>query len=252
VANPPAGNEGRASRIDIASIRREQVVEAAVAVITEQGLQNLSLSEIEKKAGMTRGHLTYYFPAKEDILLAVFDRLLQLMYQRIGTPKGFAGPCAEGATAWDWTAHLLEAILLRPPAAPAFGCLQYTFLSQMSHREDFRQRLAQLYEVWRGNMACGLAAEATAAGGEPAADPRLLTSLVQGLLHGLSMQLAVDPQAFDREAMFRLCHDLLAGYFRPKDVTPNTNNGKATPAPERPAPQAGGHARRVPKRERPS
>src|SRR5262249_48393748 len=49
-------------RIDVRSIRRAQVVEAAVAVIAGQGLQNLSLSEIEAKAGMSRGQLTYYFP----------------------------------------------------------------------------------------------------------------------------------------------------------------------------------------------
>jgi AcrR family transcriptional regulator len=75
-------------RIDIRRLRREQVVEAAVAVIAEQGLQHLSLSEIEKRADMSRGQLTYYFPTKEDILLAVFDRLVGLMYQRIGTPEG--------------------------------------------------------------------------------------------------------------------------------------------------------------------
>src|ERR1700751_4655907 len=72
-------------RIDIATIRREQIIEAAVAIITKRGLENLSLSEIEKKAGMSRGQLTYYFPAKEDILLAVFDRMIEMM-QRRGLP----------------------------------------------------------------------------------------------------------------------------------------------------------------------
>ena len=71
----------KSQRINIAGIRREQIIEAAVSVITERGLQNLSLSEIEKKAGMSRGQLTYYFPAKEDILLAVFDRLVLLTYE---------------------------------------------------------------------------------------------------------------------------------------------------------------------------
>src|SRR5208283_1534580 len=96
------------TRIDIASIRKEQIVEAAVAVIAEQGLQNLSLSEIENKAGMKRGQLTYYFRHKEDILLAVFDRVIQLMYQRLGQP-----PCVEGdgpCDGWDMTKYLLEAV----------------------------------------------------------------------------------------------------------------------------------------------
>src|SRR5436309_663739 len=88
---PPCGSPMKSTRIDVGSIRREQIIEAAVAVITEQGIQNLSLSEIENKAGMSRGQLTYYFRVKEDILLAVFDRLLQLMYQRLGKPEGAEG-----------------------------------------------------------------------------------------------------------------------------------------------------------------
>src|SRR5256885_9126065 len=95
------------ARIDIGSIRREQIVEAAVSVITERGLQNLSLSEIEKKAGMSRGQLTYYFPAKEDILLAVFDRLVQLMYSRIGTPPDPTGDPPSQESGSEWGQHPL-------------------------------------------------------------------------------------------------------------------------------------------------
>ena len=54
-------------RVDVSAIRKQQIVEAAVAVIDEQGVQHLSLSEIEKRAGMSRGQLTYYFPTKEDL-----------------------------------------------------------------------------------------------------------------------------------------------------------------------------------------
>src|SRR5947209_4584884 len=136
-------------RIDIRSIRRGQVIEAAAAIIAEQGLQNLSLSEIEKKTGMSRGQLTYYFRAKEEILLAVFDRLVQLMYQRIGTPNGDARAPPGG---WEWVQHLLQQLLGRLPVSPEFSCLQYTFLSQIGHREDFRRRLASLYEGWRSAM----------------------------------------------------------------------------------------------------
>src|SRR5438477_2359388 len=74
----------KSPRVDIGTIRRQQIVDAAIAVIAEQGIQHLSLSEIEKKVGMSRGQLTYYFKAKEDILLAVFDRLLVLMYKEHG------------------------------------------------------------------------------------------------------------------------------------------------------------------------
>src|SRR5437879_9191107 len=168
------------TRIDIGSIRREQIVEAAVTVIAEQGLQNLSLSEIEKKARMSRGQLTYYFPAKEDILLAVFDRLVLLMYERIGQPA--ASGCAE-ISSWEWVQHLLQKLLTHPPVSPEFGCLQYTFLSQISHRDDFRERLAMLYERWRSGMALGLSADMVRRPAARRVSPRALATLVQAIFH---------------------------------------------------------------------
>src|SRR5438046_1386800 len=142
------------ARIDVGAIRREQIVEAAVSVITEKGLQNLSLSEIENKAGMSRGQLTYYFPTKEAILLAVFDRVLQLMQERVGAPDG----CEVGG--WEWVRHLLTKLLGGPSVSPVFPVLQYTFLAQIGQREDFRRRLADVYEEWRTNLSRGLAADA--------------------------------------------------------------------------------------------
>ena len=62
-------------RANIASRRREEIVRAAVEVIAEKGIDELSLSAIEKRAGMSRGQLTYYFKKREDILLAVFDHM---------------------------------------------------------------------------------------------------------------------------------------------------------------------------------
>src|SRR5205085_4418048 len=89
------------------------------------------------------------------------------------------------------------------------------------HREDFRQRLAQLYEEWRAHMAGDLAKDLAPAGEQnggggvrPPVAPRTVASFVQALLHGLAMQRAADPDAYDRQEMLELCLDLLGTYFR--------------------------------------
>jgi AcrR family transcriptional regulator len=203
----------KSSRIDIASIRKEQIVEAAVAVIAEQGLHNLSLSEIENKAGMKRGQLTYYFKHKEDILLAVFDRVLQLMYQRLGAPPGTNKGASGVSSGWAIICYLMETLLTKPPLSPEFHCLQYTFLSQIGYREDFRQRLATLYDEWRTNMAEGIAADLARPPGGRKVAPKALASLVQAMLHGLAVQAAADPKAFDGREMLDLCLDMLGNYL---------------------------------------
>ncbi len=198
-------------RVNIGSIRRTEIVDAAAAVISEQGIQNLSLSEIESKVGMSRGQLMYYFKTKEDILLAVFDRMLQLMCEQ----HGEAGPeLPLERTDWlDVVRYLLDMILQDPPAHPEFHALQYTFLSQISHRKDFRCKLADLYEEWRRDMAERLKRNMRQRPSLRKARPRAMATLVQAILHGLAMQKAADPDAIDSREIMHLCLDMLGSYL---------------------------------------
>ncbi len=204
-------------RGEVGQRRRQQIVEAAVAVIAAEGLQNLSLSAIEAKAGMSRGQLTYYFPTKEDILLAVFDRLIAMMHERAEAGTGQPG-CAAVGPGWERIRGLLSFLVLHPPEAPEFHSLQYTFLSQIGHREDFKERLASLYEHWRSGLASDFALALPASNGQAHVSPRTLATFVQALLHGLAIQRVADPGSYDRQEVLALCLDLLGRYLgRPAD-----------------------------------
>jgi AcrR family transcriptional regulator len=224
------------ARIDVGSIRREQIVEAAVAVIAEQGIQNLSLSEIESRAGMSRGQLTYYYKTKEDILLAVFDRMLSMFKERARAGEGPGGPCLVQFSGWERVRHFLTAIVLHPPPAPEFHALQYTFLSQMAHRPDFRERLANLYEEWRRHLASDLEQDLAPA---PGVSPRTVASLIQAILHGLAMQRAAEPGAYDRQEMLDLCLNLLGGLLRPYARQAGEQPEPTTPSQTRRRPPSG-------------
>ncbi|MCS6850705.1 MAG: TetR family transcriptional regulator C-terminal domain-containing protein [Gemmataceae bacterium] len=233
----------KSRRIDIASIRREQIVEAAIAIIVEQGLQNLSLSEIEQRAGMSRGQLMYYFHSKEEILLAVFDRLLEMMCRRSGT----SDRCLEDIPGWwERLQYVMEKLLQQPPLHPEFHALQYTFLSQIGHREDFRQRLARLYEDWRGHIARDLAEELVRRPPRRPINARALATFVQALLHGLAVQLAADPQAYDVPEMKQLCLDVLGTYLwgRPPTASEGGQGRRNGHVARRAEPQAASRRRR--------
>jgi AcrR family transcriptional regulator len=213
---------------EVGRLRREQIVDAAVAVIAAQGLQNLSLSAIEQKAGMSRGQLTYYFPAKEDILLAVFDRMLAMMHRQVQGNEDAPTPCVAGGTPWERLRGFLTFLILTPPSVPEFHALQYTFLSQIGHRADFRQRLASLYEQWRGHMAGDVADDLARSPQAPPVSPRTLASFVQALLHGLAVQCAADPDAYDRHEMLDLCLAVLAALLGQPE--PDRQTSESAPA----------------------
>ena len=58
---------------------RETLIEAALKLLREQGFAALSQPRIAAEAGVRQSHLTYYFPARADLLLAVADRSCELL-----------------------------------------------------------------------------------------------------------------------------------------------------------------------------
>jgi AcrR family transcriptional regulator len=51
--------------------RRPAIVAAALAVIGETGLGGFTQPRVAARAGMRQSHLTYYFPTRDDLLVAV-------------------------------------------------------------------------------------------------------------------------------------------------------------------------------------
>lgn len=203
---------------EIALARREQILDAAEIIIAGHGIQKLSLGRIEEQAGMSRGQLTYYFPTKESILLAVHDRMLRRMIREL---RSADGPKPMTGHAWECFQHGLRRHLepdWPPPAAKNLLSLLFTFVAQMGHREEYRKRLAQWYSEWRMFIAADVAGSVP----EPRrASPRVAAALVQALFHGLDVQLMMDPDAFDREEMFGTVAELLYPLFHPASGSPD-------------------------------
>jgi AcrR family transcriptional regulator len=51
--------------------RREAIVAAALDVIQEEGLSGFTQPRVARRADLRQSHLTYYFPTRADLLLAV-------------------------------------------------------------------------------------------------------------------------------------------------------------------------------------
>jgi AcrR family transcriptional regulator len=54
--------------------RREQLLNAGVDLLAGRPNQDISIEEVAEAAGVSKGLLYHYFPAKKDFILAVIDR----------------------------------------------------------------------------------------------------------------------------------------------------------------------------------
>src|SRR5262249_35861516 len=116
----------------------------------------------------------------------------------------------------EFVGMLLRQLLCHPPRHPEFHALQYTFLSQISHRTDFRERLASLYEKWRSDGSVHLARDFAKTAPARKVSPRALATLTQAIIHGLVVQTAVDGAAFQRDEVIGLALDMMRSYLWPK------------------------------------
>jgi AcrR family transcriptional regulator len=63
--------------------RRTDLVTAAAATFAERGLANTAVSDIVKAAGVAQGTFYLYFDSKDDVVLAVAERIADGMLERI-------------------------------------------------------------------------------------------------------------------------------------------------------------------------
>ena len=63
--------------------RRADLVTAAASTFAERGVANTAVSDIVRAAGVAQGTFYLYFPSKDDVVLAVAERVADTMIARI-------------------------------------------------------------------------------------------------------------------------------------------------------------------------
>jgi AcrR family transcriptional regulator len=129
---------------------RQQILESAYHEIHRQGFQAASLSQILKKAGVTKGALYHYFPDKQTLGYSVLEELIQRFVLQF-----WLRPVEEAADPIDGLKCLIiEADKNISDEDVLLGCPLNNLCLEMSPIDDgFRQRVKQVYELWREGFA---------------------------------------------------------------------------------------------------
>ncbi len=64
-----------ARRSVIGDIRREELTEAALKCLATKGYDRVTLDDVTKEAGLSKGIASYYFRNREDLLISVIQRM---------------------------------------------------------------------------------------------------------------------------------------------------------------------------------
>lgn len=195
------------ARRDKGRARQDLVVEAAIAVIAERGLANVRISDVAERAGMTPGHVTYYFPTKNALLMDAIRRSEEEF------TAGLAERLARVDDPWRRLHRYLELALPAGPRDPAW-LLWFEVWAAAAldpevaavHEElDARSRTV-LADVIRHGISRG-------AFRHP--DPDRAALVLSATVDGLATQLALGAAGLTRAEVLHLCREAAGALVRP-------------------------------------
>ncbi|HEY7203677.1 MAG TPA: TetR family transcriptional regulator C-terminal domain-containing protein [Methylomirabilota bacterium] len=133
---------------------RDQILNAAARLMHVQGYQSTSLDDVLRESGVGKGNFYYYFKSKEDLGYAIIDRTTRAFVERSLSPA-FADVDADPIAQVDaFLDRVLDAQRQRNCVG---GCVMGNLASELSDvHEGFRQRLAEIFDIWRTHLADAL------------------------------------------------------------------------------------------------
>lgn len=185
--------------------RRNELVRATYELIAEKGLEELRTRDIAAKVGINIATLHYYFDAKEDLVAAVVDHIMQ-MFQTIKAPQ------VESPTALEELRHLFATQTHRRRVEPRLDFVVQEMMLRGRRDERVRARLEVMMLLWNGHVESIIARGVQAGELSRDLDPKVAAGVVTSCMIGSNLQHGVRPTTFSFEATYTS----LLGWLLPK------------------------------------
>ena len=158
---------------------RQRIVDAALQVVGERGVQEASLDEVRARSGTSKSQLYHYFEDRADLLRAVAAATNEMV---LGAQSEELAGLGTAAGMRRWADALVE---FNESRGGAGGCPIASLVAQVGERDDdTRQVLAIGFDRWEAAIRAGLEEQQAAGELDRNADPATLATAVLAALQG--------------------------------------------------------------------
>lgn len=125
-------------RPDVSDERKSQILNAAEDVFTQKGFEEARMDDIAGETGLSKGTLYLYFKSKDDLIIAILDRMFQREFRQLENLDQDAETATEAI--WKITDLLTKEILGLLRLIP----IVYQFLA-LAFRNKYVQKALKKY-----------------------------------------------------------------------------------------------------------
>lgn len=195
-------------RVSVEAERREQIIAAACAVISEKGFKSLRVADVARRAQTSTGTVHYYFDTKRDLMHAAFEANFTSSIERRQHLLDSEEDAATRLRAF------VESYLPDDETTIAAWHVWAELWVEALHDPDLQGLNERVYGDWRRTVA-QIIRDGQEAGLLRGGDPMLLANGLIGMIDGLSLQVLLGSRSMDVGRMRAVCAEVLAGFGVP-------------------------------------
>jgi len=181
---------------------RLRILEAALETVFQEKISGTSIGRIADQAGVSKGHLNYYFATKQallaELLLYLLDKFLQDREPVLSDPDLAVGE--KLSKFFEQKITFIE--------EKRFQYVLYDYWAQGTTDQVLQQTLRDSYVKWRSDIN-RVIQQGIDQGVWHTDHKELIAPLLIAILDGAALQYMLDPQAFDLEGFMRFAQTMI-------------------------------------------
>lgn len=184
----------------------DKILNATLEIIAREKISGTRMHLIAKEAGMSQSNLHYYYPTKNDLLLALMEEI-----QKRFSKKRMESVDIQQKSFEENLHGLFEEKMDDILNHKKVDFAQFDYWVQGTIDPQIREKFEKTYDEWRHNIMSVLEQ------GNIDKDNKqmeMIPFIVVSLAMGASMQYLIDEGRFDLEEYFKSAEQLILNYIR--------------------------------------
>jgi AcrR family transcriptional regulator len=169
--------------------RRKLFAAAALAVISREGLEGLTMREVAKEAGFTTGALTHYFQSKDEVLIAASEAGADVVRPEMDE-------AATGASARAALQQLLYTVLPTSAAMKAQWRFWIAFWERAAHSPQVQRVMRERYLEYTSRVATVIRRSQEQGETTREVDAERVAREIIALIDGIGVQVMIGSRKF--------------------------------------------------------
>ncbi len=170
----------------------KKILDATLEVIAKEKISGTRMHLIAKEAAMTQSNLHYYFPTKNDLLIALLGDIQEWFSKNRQQVVDLDRKTFQG-NLHAFFAEKKDVILNHKK----LDYVQFDYWVQGTVNPQVRESFRQTFDIWRNDISAVFAQ-----GGFSGEQVQMIPFLMVSLMMGASMQYLIDEGQFDLDQYF--------------------------------------------------